>query len=136
MNEKPTLNQLQYMSFTDEGGETVHFRLMDRIEPRWERFATALNFPQYNIAAMRSKDDPAYYLLSEWVRGANQDHSTGPLTWRTLITALREANIQDGANILEKYLVREPAQETESHQGVCCGEFLLCCNDDRSVLQQ
>ena len=111
------MDQLLHMSFTDEGGETVHFRLLDRIQPRWERLAIALRFPQYNIAAMQNKTDPTCYLLSEWLQGANQEHNTQPLTWRTLITALREANIQEEANILEKYLVTEPVQETESPLG-------------------
>ena len=116
------MDQLQYMSFTDERGETVHFRLMDRIQPRWERFATALKFPQYSIENMQKKD-PVFHLFSEWLQGTNQDHNTRPLTWRTLITALREANIQEEANILEKYLIVtesvqkiEPFQETKPAQ--------------------
>ena len=114
------MDQLQYMSYTDEEGRNVHFRLMDRIQPRWARLATALKFPPYTIEGMESKADPVFHFLRAWLRGANQDNDTRPLTWRTLITALRQANIQEEANIVEKYLVTEPAQETGPQSGQYC----------------
>ena len=110
------MNELQYMSFTNEKGLAVHFRLMDRIESRLERFAIALKFPQYAIGAVQRKADPVFHLLSEWLRGANQDHDTRPLTWTTLITCLREANFQEEANMLEKYF----DQKTDSQSGQYC----------------
>ena len=119
-DEKPTMYQLQYMSYTDEEGRNVHFRLMDRIQPRWARLAMALKFPQYTIAAMQRKADRVFHLLGEWLRGANQLNDARPLTWRTLITALWQANIQEEADILEKYLVTESAQETEPQSGQYC----------------
>ena len=105
------------MSYTDGEGGNVPFRLMDRIKPHWRKLAIALQFPQHIIKVMESEADQVFYLFSEWLRGANQEHDTRPLTWRTLITALREANIQEEANILEKYLMTEPAQEAGSQSG-------------------
>ena len=54
---------------------------------------------------MEHKDDPVYHLLSEWLRGANQERDSRPVTWATLITALRDANVQEEADILEKHFV-------------------------------
>ena len=100
------------MSYTGEDGEDVHCRLMDQVKPHWRRLAIALKFPQHEIAIMESKDDPVYYLFTEWLRGANQEKDKRPVTWGTLVQALRFANIQEEANILEKqvFIGDNPAQ--------------------------
>ena len=117
-DEKPAMDQLQYMSYTDEEGRNIHFRLMDQIQPRWARLSTALKVLPHTIEVVKCKYDPVFHLLSEWLRGADQpDNDRRPLTWRTLITALREANIQEEANILEDYLVTEPAQDAKPQSG-------------------
>ena len=105
------------MSYTDERGQTVPFRFMDRIRPHWKDVAIALKFPSYDIEVMNRKDDPVFHLLDEWLRGANQEHDTQSLTWRTLIIVLRHANIHMEANILEKYLIAEPGQDVEAPLG-------------------
>ena len=104
-DDKPGLHDLQCMSYTGEDGREVHFRLMDQLKPHWRRLAIALKFLQYEIDAMESKDDPVYYVLSKWLRGANQENDSRPVTWGTLIAALRHANIQDEATVLETHLV-------------------------------
>ena len=93
------------MSYAGEDGREVHFRLMDQLKPYWRRLAIALKFLQYEIDAMESKDDPVYHVLSKWLRGANQENDSRPVTWGTLIAALRHANIQDEATVLDKHLV-------------------------------
>lgn len=104
-DDKPALADLQYMSYTGDDGREVHFRLKTRLKPHWRDLAIALQFLQNDIANMESKDDPVYYILTEWRRGANQENDPRPVTWRTLITALRHANIQDEATVLDKHLV-------------------------------
>ena len=96
------------MSYTSEDGQTVHFRLMDRIKPRVTRLAVALGFPDYTIANLDIKWNPVYYLLAEWLNGRNQEHDSRPLTWGTLITALRAAGLLEEADILEQYFVAAP----------------------------
>ena len=92
------------MKFTNEETD-IQFRLMDQIRPHFRQVAMALNFPDDNVAAMeRSGDDPVYHLLSAWLRGANQEEDPRPATWRTLITALRDARLHDAANNVEKYM--------------------------------
>ena len=99
------------MSYTGEDGEDVHFRLMDQVKPHWKRLAIALKFPQHEIATMENKDDPVYYLLTEWLHGANQEKDKRPVIWGTLVQALRVANIQEEANMLEKHFIGDnPAQ--------------------------
>ena len=105
---KPRLRDLQLMTYGCELNPStrIEFRLMDQIRPHFIPVAIALNFQYHEVAAMeRSIDNPVYHLLSEWLRGAKQDEDQRPVTWRTLITALREARLREAANCLEKYMV-------------------------------
>ena len=113
VDDKPGLHDLQYMSYTGEDGKNVSFRLMDRLNPPryWKRLAIALKFPYHNIATIESDDDPVVCLLSEWLRGANHDNDQRPVTWRTLIEALRHANFHAEANKLEKHYIQAPPIE-------------------------
>ena len=97
------------MSYTGEDGRDTRFRLMDQLHPHWRRLAIALKFQLCDITVMKQEDDPVFHLLSEWLRGANQERDSRPVTWRTLITALRDANVQEEANILEdQFVENEP----------------------------
>ena len=96
------------MSYTSEDGRTVSFRLMDRIKPQVTGLAIALNFPNYVINNLETKQDPVFYLLEEWLRGDNQEHDSRPLTWGTLITALGEAGLLEEVKILEQHFVATP----------------------------
>ena len=102
---KPTLQDLQYMSCTSEDGRTVSFRLTDRIKPRVTKLAIALRFPQHILDNLKTEQDPVIYLLTEWLRGGNQEVDTRPLTWGTLITALKEADLVDEFEILQQNMV-------------------------------
>ena len=102
-DDKPNLSDLLHMSYTGDDGRDVHFRLMDQVKPHWRRLAIALKFPQYEIAVIESKDDPVYYLLTEWLRGGTMENDTRPLTWRTLIASLRHANLQEEATVLDSW---------------------------------
>ena len=108
------------MSYTD-GEDHVHFRLMDQLKPHWRRLAIALKFPRNEIAIMAKEDDPVYYLFSEWLRGANQEKDSRPVTWRALIEALRHANVQEEANVLEKHFIQVPVIIPSAS----CGEYMM-----------
>ena len=82
-DDKPDLDDLLYMSYTGEDERDVHFRFMDQLKPHWRRLAIALKFSPLKIAILEKKDNPVYYLLSEWLRGANQEKDPRPVTWRT-----------------------------------------------------
>ena len=96
------------MSYTGEDGRDVQVRLMQQVRPHWRELAIALKFPQHEIAIMESKDNPVYYLLSEWLRGANQEKDPRPVTWKTLVEALQHADIQEEATILKKHFIQVP----------------------------
>ena len=113
-DEKPRLSDLQYMTCTSEEGRD--FRLKDQVKPYWRDLAVALNFPPYEIAIMEDKDDNSrvLYLFQEWLREANQERDSRPVTWATFITALKNANIQQEAKILEEHFVEM------THSGELC----------------
>ena len=104
------------MSYTGDNGREVHFRLMDQLMPHWRRLAIALKFPQHEIDTMASKDDPIYYLLVEWLRGANKET---PASWRTLIKALQHANVHKEATILAEKLIRAASLSGEMCTYIC-----------------
>lgn len=87
---------------------------MDQVKPQWRRLAIALKFPQHEIATMEHKDDPVYYLLSEWLRGATKEEDLRPVKWRTLIEALRHANLQEEATVLQ-CMIPKGAAVLEEH---------------------
>ena len=93
------------MSYTGEDGRDTRFRLMDQLQPHWRKLAVALKFRLCDINVMKQEDDPVFHLLSEWLRGANQERDSRPVTWATLITALRDANVQEEVDILEEHFV-------------------------------
>ena len=105
VGDKPDLNNLLHMSYTGENGKEVNFRLMDQVKSHWRRLAIALEFRQHEIANIEQNDDPVYHLMSEWLRGANKEVCSKPVTWGTLIIALRASNLQVEADILEKNFV-------------------------------
>ena len=119
---KPRLRDLQLMTYGNELNPStrIHFRLMDQIRPHFRTVAIALNFQYCKVADMeRSGDDPVYHLLGEWLTGTNQEEDPRPVTWRTLITALREARLHEAANCLEKYMVElEPCDATVEGLGM------------------
>ena len=100
------------MTYTTDDGR-VQMRLMDQLQPHIVRVAIALRFPQHAITAVEHHTDPVYYLLSKWLQGANMELDPRPVTWRTLIEALRDAKCHKEADKLEKYLI-------EPTSGIIC----------------
>ena len=127
LDATPTLQALQYMAYTSEDGKTVHFRLMDRITSRVTQLAIALCFPQYIIDVLETKKGgPVYYVLSEWLRGGNQEHDQRPLTWGTLITALGEANMREEATVLNKMTVPVTLESSDPQRSKFLLFFKIC----------
>ena len=96
------------MSCTCEDGSDITLRLMDRLKPYWRKLAIALEFPQHKIAVIERKDDPLFCLLDEWLLGSNQRKHSKPLTWGTLIEALKIAKVEEEVDILEKHFIEAP----------------------------
>ena len=114
-DSKPQLADLQFMTYTSSANEgRVQLRLMDQLGPHFVRVAIALKFQQHAITAVEHHNDPVYYLLSKWLQGANRESDPRPVTWRTLIEALREANCHEVADKLEQYLIEPTLYDTEA----------------------
>ena len=109
---KPQLCDLLCMSYNVDralSDTEVDFRLMDRIKPRLTRVAIALGFRSHSIEVLKKESDPEYYLLSEWLDGRSTRASERrPLTWGTLITALRHAGLMEEVRILEEHFIVTP----------------------------
>ena len=113
-DSKPQLADLLHMTYTTEDGRRVNLRLMDQLNPHIVRVAIALRFPDHVVTdIIKHHDDPVYYLLIEWLQGANRGWDPRPVTWRTLIAALRDANCHEVATVLEKYLIKLTPCDTE-----------------------
>ena len=125
-DEKPELDQLYCMRYTNKEGKTVYFRLVDRIRPKWINLAIALKFPPYRIDTLKCESDTVYTLLREWLRGANKDEDPkSVVTWSTLITALQYAGLEEEAEIIEKqFFVTMGDQELVSQKGLICRTLL------------
>ena len=115
---KPTLMDMQHMSYT-ENERKVHFRLMDRIKPRVTKLAIALGFPPYIIDDLKTKHDPVYEFLTQWLHGGIQDHDSRPLTWGTLITALEEAAFMEEVTVLHKMASPVTGQTVPPRRELC-----------------
>ena len=124
---KPSLIDLQKMTYTDGDGTCVQLRVMEQIRPHFRQVAIALKFLEYDIANIEKKDDPVYDLLIKWSQGANQEEDTRPLTWTTLITAIRDAGVHEVANILTKYFVQSDVHGETMYQVHACTVFLKVC---------
>ena len=112
-DDEPQLDDLQHITYTTEDGRMVQLRLMDQLKPYVVRIAIALRFPQHAITAVERHDDPVYYLLSKWLQGASRELDPRPVTWKTLIEALRAANCHKVADKLDQYLIEPNSHDTE-----------------------
>ena len=120
-DEKPELDQLQCMCYTNKEGKDVSFRLMERIQPKCTNLAIALKFPLHKINTIKHESDSVYTLLSEWLSESNKDEDPRPVTWDTLIAALRHAGLGEEAEIVEKqFFVTMAVQEPVSRKGMFC----------------
>lgn len=100
------MREIYYMSYKNSNNEEEEFRLIARIDPYFKEFARALNFPNYTFKTAKNKgDDGVDWLIGEWLRGANMSNDKRPITWDTLIAALKEAGMKDEVDIIENYIV-------------------------------
>ena len=122
------------MTYSDEDGTRVPFRLMGRMRPHVIQVAIALEFPQHNISIITRKIDPVYYLLSKWLEGTNLEDQR-PVTWRTLITALQDAEVFEEARILKKYFV-EPEPDVHDDETLPEGNINQLCHTSMFLTNQ
>ena len=90
--------------------------------------------PQHNISIMTRKIDPVYYLLSKLLEGTNSEEQR-PVTWRTLITALQDAEVFEEARILKKYFV-EPEPDVHDDETLPEGNINQLCHTSMFLTNQ
>ena len=105
VDDTPKMYDLQCMSYIAEDGKATDFRLKERILRNWRDFAYALRFPIHAVESIRPGEDTVDDILKKWLQGSNKTNDPRPVTWGTLIAALRHANFQEEANILEKHFI-------------------------------
>ena len=110
---------LQCMSYTGEDGKATDFRLKERIFRYWRDFAYALRFPIHAVESIKPGEDPVDHFLRKWLQGANNAEDPRPITWGTLIAALRHAKFQEEVDILEKHLIQVDTVTQPGELSVC-----------------
>ena len=76
-------------------------RVMDVISGHWSFTAIALGFDEYSIDKIKSSSqnqarEACRMMMMEWLKGARRT----PVTWETLVHALRDAELADSAEQL------------------------------------
>ena len=91
-SDKPKLHELDLIEF---GGKTV--KVIDRSAADWEKVATRLYFNVSIIKSIRKNPNPqtaeerCAAVFEKWLEGA--DGLRKPLTWATVVTILKEADL-------------------------------------------
>ena len=96
----PKLHQLGYLKQNDK-----IIRVIKRVAVKWEDVATQLHFEGYDIDAIgrdanHKTDSACRTMFTKWLEGEGRK----PTTWRTLITALNEADLSVVAEELNTLL--------------------------------
>ena len=96
----PKLHQLGYLKQNDK-----IIRVIKHVAAKWEDVATQLHFEGYDIDAIgrdanHKTDSACRTMFTKWLEG--EGHK--PTTWRTLITALNEADLSVVAEELNAFL--------------------------------
>ena len=98
IDSKPELHELDYLKRNDK---TV--RLIERVASKWERLATRLHLESYHIESVErdshhQTESACRKIFSRWLDGTYRT----PVSWRTLITALEEADLSNVAEDLRQ----------------------------------
>ena len=96
IGDKPKLQDLQLLKYC--GGQV---RIIDEISGRWSYAAIAFGFEGHSIdriklSTQHQAREACTMMMTEWLKGAKR----GPVTWGTLVHALRDAEFADLADKL------------------------------------
>ena len=93
--------ELHQLDLLEENGSTV--RIIDTVASKWDRIALRLHFSGHDISRIERDHEKSVVracqaMFSEWLEGKGRQ----PITWNTLIEALKEAGFSQLASELEK----------------------------------
>ena len=97
-DSKPDIGTLTCFKYKDEKGRTQRIYIIDEIAAKWRRFGVCLKFSTNildNIESTCRGDVEACVnrLLTLWLEGHVQNVSQAPITWETLLEALRDGRL-------------------------------------------
>ena len=128
IDDAPKLHQLDYLEHCS--------LIIDRVAAEWKTVALRLHFEDYRIKVIEMnchyKPVPACRsMFSQWLEGQGRE----PKTWRTLILALKEANLhtiaQELRNIFPAEFSAAGSNQTQSVQHSspqAAGILLVSCD--------
>ena len=105
----PTIATLYCFKYTDTKGDTQIIRIIDKIAIKWRRLGACLKFSTDSLDIIDTDncgkvEACTERMLSLWIEGHVQEDSQAPITWRTLLEALRDANLVQLADNLTHLL--------------------------------
>ena len=100
IDNAPKLHQLEYLEH-----HSLTIKTINRVAAKWERVALHLHFEGYHIKIIErdchyQSNSACRTMFTQWLEGSGR----GPRTWRTLIVALGEADLDDIAKDLRNVL--------------------------------
>ena len=106
---KPTLATLHCFKYTDTRGDTQRIRIIDKIATRWRQLGACLEISTDSLDIIevnnnRQVDTCTEKMLILWLKCQVQEDSQAPITWRTFLEALRDANLVQLADNLTHLL--------------------------------
>ena len=100
LDSTPKLHQLDLLEFSGKS-----LKLIQRVTAKWEQIAIRLHFEGHMIDTIRKNcpqqaESACQSMLTKWLNG----EGCQPISWRTLITVLNEANLLSVAQDLEDFI--------------------------------
>ena len=109
VDTKPEITTLNCFKYKDALGRTQRVFITDEIGTSWNRVGLSLNFTASSLDSIEStcRGDVVKCcnrLLTMWLEGQVQDVSQAPITWETLLEALRDSRLGQLADKLTDLL--------------------------------
>ena len=106
---KPEITTLNCFKYKNNQGRTQRVFIIDEIGTSWNRVGLSLNFTASSLDSIEStcRGDVVKCcnrLLTLWLEGHVQDVSQAPITWETLLEALRDSRLGQLADNLTDLL--------------------------------
>lgn len=106
---KPDLATLNCFKYKDSQGVLQRIFITDEIAAKWKRFGLALEFTTSDLNNIESKygtdvEKCINELLTLWL---GRSSCQQPITWKTLLEALRDVRIEQLANELTEIITKE-----------------------------
>ena len=98
IDAKPGIDTLTCLKYTDEQGKMQRIYIMDEIGAKWKRVGRCLKFSTSDLDNIESTchgdaEECSVKLFTLWLQGHVEAVSHLPITWETLLEALKDARM-------------------------------------------